>query len=272
MIITHGTETREVRQDLTGKRYGRLTVLRHVGWHKSVSLWLCKCDCGPDREKTVLQSSLLSGNTQSCGCLQKERASKAKKTHGKRWSSEYAIWCQMKNRCLSPKVKGYHNYGGRGIKVCGRWIDSFENFYADMGPRPSPKHSIDRIDNSGDYCPENCEWRTQKQQCRNTRTNRVLEFRGEKRTLIEWSEILGVRRCMIKDRLRRGWSAEEALSTPLKVPYSSTHVCEYCGKEFFIEESYKRGGRKVTCSKECRYKRISKMKRDKKLTITSSPD
>jgi len=131
-------------------------------------------------------------------------------THGMSYSSEYKVWAGMKGRCADKKQK---SHGGRGITVCERW-QSFENFYADMGPRPSDKHSIERIDNDGNYEPSNCRWATLSEQMRNTRRNRIVEFRGEKRTISEWAVITGLTHKLITWRLNNGWPAEDALTTP----------------------------------------------------------
>jgi hypothetical protein len=119
----------------------------------------------------------------------------------------------MRDRCRNPKHRAYKNYGGRGITVCERW-NSFENFYADVGDRPSPKHSIDRIDNDLGYEPGNVRWADQKTQSRNSRRNRLVAINGETLCLQDWAERMGLGRCTIYDRLRRGWSIERALTTP----------------------------------------------------------
>lgn len=125
---------------------------------------------------------------------------------------EYRIWCNMKERCYSPTNNRFHTYGGRGIRICGRWINDFETFYKDMGPRPSPKHSIERIHNDGNYEPSNCKWATRLEQANNTSTNRHLAHNGETHTLAEWSRITGMKVPMIWQRLRRGWPVSEALT------------------------------------------------------------
>lgn len=158
--------------DLTGERFGRLTVLGvHSIAPRSVTIWLCKCECGA--EVTVRATNLRAGNTNSCGCLRKELIAKTGKekarTHGLSSSREYWIYHAMKSRCLNPKSSDYPRYGGRGIKVCDRWQHSFENFYADMGPRPSDKHSIERRENNGNYEPSNCYWATASEQNKNKR-------------------------------------------------------------------------------------------------------
>jgi hypothetical protein len=158
--------------NLQGQRFGRLLVVKDVGRSMDNKiLWRCQCECG--RSTNVRSSYLRSGHTRSCGCLKVDIApmNAPPKTHGAasnghRWP-EYRAWCGMKERCLNPKNKSYKHYGARGITVCERWIDSFKNFIADMGRRPSPEHSIDRINNDGPYDPANCRWATYKQQLSN---------------------------------------------------------------------------------------------------------
>jgi len=123
----------------------------------------------------------------------------------------------MIDRCTKPEKSTYRFYGGRGIKVCDRWRESYENFIEDVGPRPSPEHSLDRIDNSGDYCPENVRWATKKEQARNKRNNRMIEYRGEQKALAEWAEIAGIAPQALTRRLGRGWSMEDAMSKPLRI-------------------------------------------------------
>jgi hypothetical protein len=147
-------------ENLTGQKFGRLTAIRPVRRHNGHIDWLCKCSCPDGKIKEVLDSNLKSGNTQSCGCLHRERDSEAHTTHDKSKTSEYRIWSGMKQRCNNPKNKDFKYYGALGILVCDRWLESFENFYHDMGPRPSDKHSIDRINSDGNYEPKNCRWAT----------------------------------------------------------------------------------------------------------------
>ena len=157
--------------DLTGQRFGRIIVIektdRRSGRH---IIWKCKCDCG--KETFVSGNNLRSGNTTSCGCLNKELVI----THGQSYSSEYGSWKMMKDRCYNLKNKQFKDYGGRGIEVCDRWKDSFENFFEDMGPKSSGKHSIDRIDVNGNYDPENCKWSTDVEQNRNKRNQRDVKL------------------------------------------------------------------------------------------------
>ena len=155
-------------RDLTGLKFGRLTVRQFAGQDRHGNrLWLCDCACGGT--VTVIKGSLSSGRTRSCGCLQREFIVRRNTTHGLSDTPEYRAWRDMLSRCENPNTRYYELYGGRGISVCDRWRGSFEMFYADMGPRPSPRHSIDRIDNDGDYEPGNCRWATWTEQNANKR-------------------------------------------------------------------------------------------------------
>jgi len=131
----------------------------------------------------------------------------------------YSLWKEMRTRCSNPKRKDYRHYGGRGIRVCERW-NSFEVFIQDMGPRPTPKHEIDRIDSAGGYCPENCKWSTRMEQMQNTGRSHRIEYNGKILTISAWARELGIRREIIKDRLRRGWAPERALSLARQIVWS----------------------------------------------------
>ncbi len=185
--------------DLTGKTFGKLVVKEYLGSSK----WLCECQCDNRGDKIVSTGHLNSGSVIRCGkCPTKPR-------HGKKKIAEYNIWADMKRRCYNSKRKSYKDYGGRGITVCERWLESFENFLEDMGPRPSDKHSIDRKNVNGNYEKDNYEWATNKTQSNNTTRNRLLTVNGETKNLGQWSEITGICRETLADRLVRGWSDEK---------------------------------------------------------------
>lgn len=189
-----------------GTRYGRLVVIGIVdvgGGRNSVR---CKCDCG--NLKLVYPTSLRSGDTKSCGCL-KGKVPRVD-GHGMVGTQEYRAWSHMKSRCLNPKDGSYQYYGARGISVCERWFD-FRNFFRDMGRAPTSNHSLDRIDNDGNYEPGNCRWATIKEQRRNKRDNRILTINGKKKSLIEWVEETGGHYGTIHNRLVMGWSHREAV-------------------------------------------------------------
>jgi hypothetical protein len=159
-------------KDITGQRFGRLTALKRGPTQGKKATWICRCDCG--NEKLTQYWSLVAGYTKSCGCIKREIDQRGRNhKHDMKDTREYAIWSTMKQRCLNPKFSAYRYYGARGVTVCDRWRDDFAAFYADMGPRPSPKHSIDRIDNNGDYSPQNCRWATASQQQRNKRPHKT---------------------------------------------------------------------------------------------------
>lgn len=193
--------------DYKGRKFGRLLTLRYVGNNAAGDrLWEFKCDCGKiiKRKMTLVFCGDRDGEVVSCGCYQREVIPVINKTHGfSKSKSEYRVWRGMKRRCLVKGTPSYERYGGRGIKVCDRWINSFENFYYDMGDRPSSKHSLDRIDNNGDYEPTNCRWATKKEQSNNVRTNNWIEYNGIKMTLSQWSSYFRVTPTTLKSMLIR---------------------------------------------------------------------
>lgn len=203
-----------------GRRFNRWTVIPGGEWRSYGAFLLCVCDCG--QERLVERVKLKGGKTKSCGCLRNELTAargRAMKTHGETVgiiTVEYRTWSSMRKRCLDPKTKYYYNYGGRGIGIDKRW-DSFPNFLEDMGRRPSPLHSLDRVDSNGDYSPLNCRWSTRSVQARNKRNNSIFEFNGERKVMAEWAEIVGVKAKTLEARVTRfGWSIEKALTTECK--------------------------------------------------------
>ena len=203
-------------KDIQGKKFNLLYVKEYAGIKKKNAYWLCECDCG--KSKVLQGSDVSSGRRMSCGCYYRTRLVKHGHTIGGE-SSEYLAWCNMKTRCYYKEYNQYYRYGGRGIKVCDRWLDSFENFLFDMGKKPSPKHSLDRIDNDGNYEPSNCRWSTPKQQIRNSNIVRLITYNGETKSIVEWSKILGINPSTIKNRLNYGFSLDVVFSKHIYKPF-----------------------------------------------------
>lgn len=200
-------------KDLTGQVFGRLTVVADVGNDKGGrARWSCRCECGGLTE--VRGDHLRNGRTASCGCAQQEARGKVNRTHGRSGTRLHRNWHSMIQRTTNPNVARYHIYGGRGIKVCDRWRNSFENFASDMGEPPTPQHSLDRINVNGNYEPGNVRWATKKEQGRNTRFNVVYEYRGKTACVVEHCEDAGISTVMVYKRLSRGWSIDDAMTLP----------------------------------------------------------
>lgn len=213
--------------ELVGCKFGKLEVLEAVRVQISVLRWLCSCSCG----KTTIQTTevLTKGRVRSCGCgnreTQRARLS-ANAQHGEarrgKLGSEYRSWLAMKARCSNPANTEYRFYGGRGIKVCALWQNNFEAFLADVGRKPTPKHSIERIENHLGYEPGNCRWATMAEQCRNRRSTRLIQFNGETLCITDWAARLGIPYKTLHRRLSRGWSVQEAFTAQVLKPESQT--------------------------------------------------
>lgn len=204
--------------NLINKTFGQLLVISPDGKSSSgCSLWKCKCDCG--NYTAVIHSRLVNGNTKSCGCLQRKTASEINTTHGhtkkQKWSKQYRTWINISQRCTNPNQGNYHLYGGRGITMCERWR-KFENFLDDMGKPPTARHQIDRINNNEGYSPTNCRWATPEQNGRNKRNNHILTWNGMSKCLSQWSEEFCIPYCTLRMRIRRDWSIQKALTTPIR--------------------------------------------------------
>jgi hypothetical protein len=197
--------------DHTGQVFGALTVIAREGTKNTFAAWRVRCVCG--NETVVPGHDLRSGGTTSCGCKRVELQSAKVRRHGETHTPTWKTWQSMRQRCSNPEDSSYQRYGGRGISVCERWDSSYENFVTDMGKRPRGK-TIERKNNNGNYEPDNCVWATGVEQGSNKRNNRLLTFKGETHTVAEWTRRLGGKRSALKQRLRNGWSVEEALSMP----------------------------------------------------------
>lgn len=226
---------RAAAKDFTGRKYGKWTVLRRGPYRErkggTTATWICRCGCG--REKEVISHSLTQGCSTSCGCTR--RRDGGMEVHGYSKLPGYTLWHTMKQRCSNPKSSAYEKYGARGITVCARWLN-FPLFSEDMGPRPSKRHSLDRIDNAKGYwcgrhglCEEcrargnpcNVRWATTKDQMRNRTSNVFITHAGETLPLCVWAERSGVSPATIKTRLSAGWPAEKALTTPTRHKHSA---------------------------------------------------
>ena len=195
--------------DLTGQHFGSLTVISRIDGTLPVK-WKCRCDCG--NESNVFGGALKNGRTSSCGKAPcKKHGGKGPLRHGMSHTSIHGVWCAMRARCESRSNPAYYDYGWRGIRVCERW-QVFENFLADMGPRPQGA-TLDRINNDGNYEPGNCRWTGRREQANNRRSNRIIECFGERLTLSQWAERTGIKSSTIRERLDRcGWPIERALA------------------------------------------------------------
>lgn len=203
-------------KDLTNSPpFGRLKVLeRGPNAREGAAQWWCICSCGG--KVLVRSQNLIRRNTKSCGCLNREKIIQRHTIHGCSRMPEYTAWRNMRRRCLNPRDKAYMGYGGRGITICERWLESFENFFADMGPRPEPHLTLERKNNDGPYSPENCAWATKSEQSHNTRRSLFVRSYGEIVCTAEDLHRSGLSRSTFLARLRNGWSIQRALSVPLK--------------------------------------------------------
>lgn len=203
-------------EKLTNKKIDRLLVteLLEDNGNNTNTIYLCKCDCG--NTKQYSHSSLMSGRVKSCGCLNKELQQKFKDnlvTHGLSSNPCYRVWVDMIKRCTNENSNNYYNYGGRGITVCNEWLNSFEKFYKDMGERPGPEYSIDRKDTNGNYEPNNCKWSTDKEQANNRRNNVIIEYLGEKYTMVELCKKLDIDLIYFRNRYYRNFTIDEIINS-----------------------------------------------------------
>lgn len=204
-------------EDLTGQKFGLLTVLRRSEKKSKPSKWICQCSCENKTIVEVSRTNLIKGKTKSCGCL-KHRG------HHLCDTRLYSIWIDMKQRCSNPNSKAYKNYGGRGIKVCNEWRDNFINFYNWATSNGyNDKLEIDRINNDDDYSPNNCKWITHQEQQLNKRNNKMITYNGITKPLKSWTDELGIDYHKTLCRLWIGWSIEDAFNST-----SEEHFQKYC--------------------------------------------
>lgn len=195
--------------DITGCKSGLLTATKRVGTYSNGEpLYECLCECG--NTTIVYATRVRNGLVKSCGCL------KGNHKHGRAYSSEYRIWRAMRDRCYNSKNQDFHRYGGRGISVCERWQD-FEAFFADMGERPSTRHSIDRIDNDKGYYKENCRWATPIEQSRNTRSNKMVSFLDKTQCVAAWAEEFCIPDHKLRHRLAKSSCVEQSMSEMMEL-------------------------------------------------------
>lgn len=231
------------RLDLTGQVFGKLKVMSVAeSTRHGKAQWLCLCDCGT--EKILISGNLMSGASRSCGCDQRA----AREEHNRRLREEapgerprkpeYVVWLSMKDRCHNPNGLSYPNYGGRGITVCDEWRHSFDTFLRDMGPRPTPRHQIDRIDNDLGYEASNCRWVTPSENCNNKSTNRLITHAGQTLTATQWARKVNLPGRVILARIDKlGWPAERALTTPPQPrPNGNLRYLEHEGRSLPVEQ------------------------------------
>lgn len=216
--------TSQIR-DLSGQRFGKLVVVEYTGKRTEPghnAIWLCKCDCGKTIEVRGSNLTTTRRPQKSCGCYVKEKARLVNTTHGGTHERLYGVWMGMRRRCYDPKIKDYGRYGGRGIKVCEEWKD-YSNFrkwafdsnydqYADF-----QKCTLDRIDPDGNYEPDNCRWVDITEQENNRRNSTKIEYQGKTQTVSMWERELGMKHGLLRDRLKRGWDVERAITQPVEI-------------------------------------------------------
>lgn len=198
---------------MIGERFGRLIVIAEGEKRKGSrhARWVCLCDCG-NTTAPIDGHKLRSGETKSCGCYKRDLTIERNTKHSLCYTRIYRIYSLMKSRCYNPNSHKYHRYGGRGIGICEEWLNNFESFYwwaLAYGYRDGL--TIDRIDNDGNYCPENCRWSTNEEQCNNREHHILLEINGETKTIAQWSKESGVKYTTIHARHRRGWTGESLI-------------------------------------------------------------
>ncbi len=216
MSTSHPIPNHPLFQNLTGKDFNDWHVISYAGKRKTLSYWNCRCKCGVER--AIPSGNLTHSKSLSCAECASVRIGKKNRRARHYNMPTYRSWQSMKKRCLNETHVAYPKYGGAGIKVSKRWIESFDSFLVDMGARPSLAHSIDRFPNkNGNYEPGNCRWATKTEQNRNKNNNRIIKNGTQSKCMSEWEEETGISRIALRGRLARGWTPEEALSTKMRV-------------------------------------------------------
>lgn len=218
-------------KDLSGLRFGRLVAIERSGVNRHhQSMWKCKCDCG---KYTVVMIANLQGSnpsqtkkrtTKSCGCLKREATVNALFRHGGTHTSEYRTYKAIGQRCYNPNNPSYDNYGGRGIRMCNKWRKSFLSFVKDMGPKPSPFHTVDRINPNGNYAPSNCRWATRLEQANNKRCTRKFHVSGEVMSMKETADHFNISYDLLKRRIKSGMTLKQAIETPKRPKSKITKI------------------------------------------------
>lgn len=198
-------------ESLYGNHFGRLTVIDVAYKKNNKTYFNCLCSCG--KLTVVCKYDLIENHTRSCGCIVKEKLKENRLKHGAYQTRLYRVWQSMKNRCLAKNSKRYKDYGGRGITICEEWVNDFENFKKwALENGYSDELTIDRIDNDGNYCPENCRWATKFEQSHNRRSNHYLTYNGKTQCILDWERELGISNKLICFRLKKGMPIEKVLS------------------------------------------------------------
>lgn len=207
--------------DITGQKFGKLTAIERCGTARDgKAIWLFRCDCGNYHK--VSGRDVRDGHSRSCGCLATELLIKRNFKHGHTKHNniatpEYKAWLQMRKRVESPTYHAYQHYKDRGIKICDAWLgdNGFNNFFDDMGKKPTPGYTLERIDNNKGYEPDNCRWATMAEQNLNKSSNKLITYMDITMTQKEWGDKVGIDQTVIHKRLKRGWSIEDTLTKPL---------------------------------------------------------
>jgi len=229
---------KKIKNNLVGQKFGRLTVIEYSHTNRYY-YWKCICECG--NEHIASSGNLKFGNTKSCGCYGKQMLLESNLKHGKYPKNLYEKWHGIKSRCYNNKDSNFYLYGGRGIKVCDEWKNSyiaFRDWALTNGYQEGL--TIDRIDNNGNYCPENCRWATIKEQANNRRDNKLITYNSKTQTVSQWADELGLNYCVLNGRLRKGWSIERALESKLYAEDKSSIMITYNGETKNISQWIKK--------------------------------